>query len=72
MGIITEKTTTNVTFVAPDGTICRSELLTDYVNDYKYVADGNGETWLLEQVHILIVETETEIEIIEFDIQEIE
>ena len=72
MIIATEKTTITATFVAPDGTICRSEILTDYVNGYNYVADGNGETWLLEQVHILIVDTETEIEIIEFDIQEIE
>ena len=72
MEIAIQKTTTNVTFVAPDGIIYRSEILTDYVNGYDYVADGNGETWLLNQVHILIVDTETEIEIIEFDIQEIE
>ena len=51
MQIIFEKTTKIATFVAPDGIIYCSRLMRDEVNEYDYVADGNGETWLLDEVN---------------------
>lgn len=55
------------TFVAPDGTICKSEIMHDWANEYDYVADGKGETWLLNQVHIIKVENITQTEILELE-----
>lgn len=37
-----EKTTKIATFVAPDGIIYCSLIMRDEVNEYDYVADGNG------------------------------
>lgn len=67
MQIIFEKTTKIATFVAPDGIIYCSRLMRDEVNEYDYVADGNGETWLLDEVNILRVDEYTQMETLELE-----
>lgn len=67
MQIIFEKTTKIATFVAPDGIIYCSRLMRDEVNEYDYVADGNGETWLLDEVNILRVDEFTQTESLELE-----
>ena len=67
MQIIFEDTIRMATFVAPDGIIYYSRLMRDEVNEYDYVADGNGETWLLDEVNILRVDEYTQTEIIEIE-----
>ncbi len=67
MQIVFEKTTKIATFVAPDGVIYCSRLMRDEVNEYDYVADGNGETWLLDEVNILRVDEYTQTEILELE-----
>ena len=67
MLIIFEKTTKIATFVAPDGIISCSEIMHDEVNEYDYVADGSGETWLLDEVNILRVDEFTQTEILEIE-----
>ena len=67
MQIIFEDTTKIATFVAPDGIIYCSRLMRDEVNEYDYVADGNGETWLLDEVNILRVDEYTQTEILELE-----
>ena len=64
MQIIFEDTIRMATFVAPDGIIYYSRLMRDEINEYDYVADGNGETWLLDEVNILRVDEYTQTEII--------
>lgn len=65
--IIFEKTTKIATFVAPDGIIYCSPIMHDEINEYDYVADGNGETWLLDEVNILRVDEYTQTEILELE-----
>ena len=67
MQIIFEKTTKIATFVAPDGIIYCSLIMRDEVNKYDYIADGNGETWLLDEVNILRVDEYTQTEILELE-----
>ena len=67
MQIIFEDTIRMATFVAPDGIIYYSRLMRDEVNEYDYVADGNGETWLLDEVHIIRVDEYTQTEILELE-----
>lgn len=42
MQIVFKNTIKMATFVAPDGIIYYSRLMRDEVNEYDYVADGNG------------------------------
>ena len=58
------------TFVAPDGIISYSEIMHDEVNEYDYVADGKGETWLLDEVNIIRVDEYTQTEILELEAME--
>ena len=67
MQIVFENTIRMATFVAPDGIISYSEIMHDEVNEYDYVADGKGETWLLDEVNILRVDEYTQTEIIEIE-----
>lgn len=67
MQIIFEDTIRIATFVAPDGVIYCSRLMRDEVNEYDYVADGNGETWLLDEVNILRVDEYTQTETLELE-----
>ena len=55
------------TFVAPDGIISCSKIMHDEINEYDYVADGSGETWLLDEVNILRVDEYTQTEILEIE-----
>lgn len=36
----------------------------DEANGYDYVVDGNGESWLLNEIHFILVDEYTETEII--------
>ena len=67
MQIIFEDTIRMATFVSPDGIISYSQIMRDEVNKYNYVADGNGETWLLDEVNILRVDEYTQTEILELE-----
>ena len=67
MQIIFEDTIKMATFVSPDGIISYSRIMRDEVNEYDYVADGNGETWLLDEVNILRVDEYTQTEILELE-----
>ena len=67
MQIIFEDTVKMATFVSPDGIISYSQIMRDEVNEYDYVADGNGETWLLDEVNILRVDEYTQTEILELE-----
>lgn len=67
MQIIFEDTIKMATFVSPDGIISYSQIMRDEVNEYDYVADGNGETWLLDEVNILRVDEYTQTEILELE-----
>ena len=67
MQIIFENTIKMATFVSPDGIISYSQIMRDEVNEYDYVADGNGETWLLDEVNILRVDEYTQTEILELE-----
>ena len=70
MKITFETTIKMATFVAPDGIIYQSRLMRDEVNEYDYVADGNGETWLLDEVNIIRVDEYTQTEILELEAME--
>ena len=67
MQIIFEDTIKMATFVSPDGIISYSQIMRDEINEYDYVADGNGETWLLDEVNILRVDEYTQTEILELE-----
>ena len=60
--ITIEKTVKFATFVAPNGIIYKSRVM--YADGYDYVVDGNGETWLLNEIHFILVDEYTETEII--------
>ena len=65
-----EKTIKMATFVAPDGIIYYSPIMHDEVNEYDYVVDGNGESWLLDEVNIIKVDEYTQTEILELEAME--
>ena len=67
MKIVFEKTIKMATFVAPDGIIYYSPIMHDEVNEYDYVADGSGETWLLDEVNILRVDEYMQTETLELE-----
>ena len=67
MQIIFEDTIRMATFVAPDGIIYYSRLMRDEVNEYDYVVDGSGESWLLDEVNIIRVDEYTQTEILELE-----
>ena len=67
MQIIFEDTIKMATFVSPDGIISYSQIMRDEVNEYDYVADGNGETWLLDEVNIIRIDEYTQTEILELE-----
>ena len=67
MQIIFEDTIKMATFVSPDGIISYSQIMRDEVNEYDYVADGSGESWLLDEVNILRVDEYTQTEILELE-----
>lgn len=60
--ITIEKTVKFATFVAPNGIIYKSRVM--HADGYDYVIDGNGETWLLNEIHFILVDEYTETEII--------
>jgi hypothetical protein len=62
--ITIEKTVKFATFVAPNGIIYKSRIMHDEANGYDYVVDGNGESWLLNEIHFILVDEYTETEII--------
>lgn len=62
-----ENTIKMATFVSPDGIISYSQIMYDEVNEYDYVADGKGETWLLDEVNIIRVDEYTQTEILEIE-----
>ena len=70
MLIVFKNTIKMATFVAPDGVISYSEIMHDEVNEYDYVADGKGETWLLDEVNIIRVDEYTQMEILELEAME--
>lgn len=67
MKITFEETIKMATFVTLNGLISCSQIMHDEVNEYDYVADGNGETWLLDEVNILRVDEFTQTEILEIE-----
>ena len=67
MQIIFEDTIKMATFVSPDGIISYSQIMRDEVNEYDYVVDGNGETWLVDEVNIIRVDEYTQTETLELE-----
>lgn len=65
--ITIEETVKFATFVAPDGIIYKSRIMHDEANGYDYVADGKGETWLLNEIYFIIIDEYTQTEIIELE-----
>ena len=63
--ITIEKTVKFATFVAPDGIIYKSRVM--HADGYDYVVDGKGETWLLDEIHFIIVDEYTQTEILELE-----
>lgn len=70
MKITFETTIKMATFVTLNGLISCSQIMHDEVNEYDYVADGNGETWLLDEVNIIRVDEYTQTEILELEAME--
>ena len=67
MKITFENTIKMATFVTLNGLISYSQIMHDDVNEYDYVVDGSGESWLLDEVNIIRVDEYTQTEIIEID-----
>lgn len=67
MKITFETTIKMATFVTLNGLVSYSQIMHDEVNEYDYVADGNGETWLLDEVKILRIDEYTQTEILELE-----
>lgn len=59
-------------FVDERGIIGKSEIKTDYANNYDYVVGADGQTWLFNQVHIIGYYEKTQTEEIEIDLEEID
>ena len=70
MKITFENTIKIATFVTLNGLISYSRIMHDEVNEYDYVEDENGETWLLDEVNILRVDEYTQTEILELEAME--
>lgn len=58
------------TFVTLNGLISYSQIMRDEVNEYDYVVDGSGESWLLDEVNIIRVDEYTQTEILELEAME--
>ena len=67
MKIVFENTIRMATFVALNGLISYSQIMHDEVNEYDYVVDESGESWLLDEVHIIRVDEYTQTEILELE-----
>ena len=70
MKITFENTIKMATFVTLNGLISYSQIMHDEVNEYDYVVDGNGESWLLDEVNIIKVDEYTQTEILELEAME--
>ena len=70
MKITFENTIKIATFVTLNGLISYSRIMHDEVNEYDYVEDENGETWLLDEVNIIRVDEYTQTEILELEAME--
>ena len=67
MKITFETTIKMATFVTLNGLISYSQIIHDEVNEYDFVVDGEGETWLLDEVNILRIDEYTQTEILELE-----
>ena len=67
MKIVFENTIKMATFVTLNGLICYSQIMHDEVNEYDFVVDEDGETWLLDEVNIIRVDEYTQTEILELE-----
>ena len=65
--VIFTKTIKYATFVDEYGFITTSEIYYDELNDYEYVKDLDGQTWLLNQVHIIGIREKTQTEACNID-----
>ena len=70
MQIVFENTIRMATFVTLNGLISYSQIMHDDVNEYDYVVDGSGESWLLDEVNIIRVDEYTQTEILELEAME--
>ena len=70
MQIVFENTIKMATFVTLNGLISYSQIMYDDVNEYDYVVDGSGESWLLDEVNIIRVDEYTQTEILELEAME--
>ena len=70
MKIVFENTIRMATFVTLNGLISYSQIMYDEVNEYDYVVDGSGESWLLDEVNIIRVDEYTQTEILELEAME--
>lgn len=70
MKITFETTIKMATFVTLNGLISCSQIMHDEVNEYDYVVDGSGESWLLDEVNIIRVDEYTQTEILELEAME--
>ena len=70
MKITFENTIKMATFVTLNGLISYSQIMHDDVNEYDYVVDGSGESWLLDEVNIIRVDEYTQTEILELEAME--
>ena len=70
MKITFETTIKMATFVTLNGLISYSQIMHDEVNEYDFVEDENGETWLLDEVNILRIDEYTQTEILELEAME--
>ena len=70
MQIVFENTIKMATFVTLNGLISYSQIMHDDVNEYDYVVDGSGESWLLDEVKIIRVDEYTQTEILELEAME--
>ena len=70
MQIVFENTIKMATFVTLNGLISYSQIMHDDVNEYDYVVDGSGESWLLDEVNIIRVDEYTQTEILELEAME--
>ena len=70
MQIVFENTIKMATCVTLNGLISYSQIMHDDVNEYDYVVDGSGESWLLDEVKIIRVDEYTQTEILELEAME--
>ena len=70
MKIVFENTIKMATFVTLNGLISYSQIMHDDINEYDYVVDGSGESWLLDEVNIIRVDEYTQTAILELEAME--